>query len=79
MTKDNKPKPDDRRDNVDKIEYNIGKTIQNTELAEEMIQKTDDKKMKTDLQEKNNRREDALKGMRKEIRDEANDKKNGYR
>ncbi|MBR0599404.1 small acid-soluble spore protein Tlp [Clostridiales bacterium BAD-6] len=73
------PKPDDRRDNVDKIEYNIGKTIQNMELAEEMIAKTDDENMKQELKEKNNRREAALKGMRKEIRDEAIDKKNGYR
>ena len=25
----NKPKPDDRRDNVDKIQFNIDNTIQN--------------------------------------------------
>ena len=79
MVKYTEPKPDDRRDNVDKIEFNIGKTIQNMELAEEMIQKTDDKKMKQDLKEKNKRRDDALDGMREEIRDEAKDKKNGYR
>ena len=36
-----KNKPDDRRDNVDKIQYNITKTIQNCELADEMIAKTD--------------------------------------
>ena len=67
MTRNNKPKPDDRRDNVDKIEYNIGKTIQNMELADEMMHLTDDEKMKRQLKEKNERREDALKGMRKEI------------
>ncbi len=39
-----KNKPDDRRDNVDKIQYNITKTIQNCELADEMIAKTDDEK-----------------------------------
>ena len=49
------------------------------ELAEEMIHETDDRKMKQDLKEKNKRREDALNGMREEIRDEAKDKKNGYR
>jgi small acid-soluble spore protein (thioredoxin-like protein) len=75
----NKPKPDDRRDNVDKIQHNINKTIQNYELAEEMIDKTDDEKMKKTLEEKNERRLDALDGMRKEIRDEALDKKNGYK
>lgn len=76
--KKNGPKPDDRRDNVDRIEFNIGQTIKNMELADEVIAKTDDEKMKKDLQEKNERREDALSGMRKEIRDEALDKRNGY-
>ena len=75
----NKPKPDDRRDNVDKIQYNISKTIQNIELAEEMIAKTDDEKMKKTLEEKNERRREALESMRKEIRDEALDKRNGYK
>ncbi|RBP67334.1 small acid-soluble spore protein (thioredoxin-like protein) [Alkalibaculum bacchi] len=75
----NKPKPDDRRDNVDKIEYNIGKTLQNIERANEMIDVTDDQNMKQTLKEKNERRKEALKGMREEIRDEATDKKNGYK
>lgn len=75
MTWNDKPKPDDRSDNAEKIEFNIGKTIQNMELAEEMIHKTDDERMKRALQEKNKRREDALEGMREEIKDEANYKK----
>lgn len=75
MTRNNKPKPDDRSDNAEKIEFNIGKTIQNMELADEMIHKTDDERMKRALQEKNKRREDALAGMREEIRDEAKNKK----
>lgn len=66
-----KNKPDDRRDNVDRIQFNIDKTIQNTELAEEMIAKTDDEKMKKTLEEKNERRRDALESMRSEIKDEA--------
>lgn len=52
MANDTKPKPDDRSDNVEKIEYNIGQTIRNMELAEEMIEKTDDEKMKKELKEK---------------------------
>ncbi|MDD3169101.1 MAG: small acid-soluble spore protein Tlp [Eubacteriales bacterium] len=76
MTWNNKPKPDDRSDNAEKIEFNIGKTIQNMELAEEMIHKTDDERMKRVLQEKNKRREDALGGMREEIKDEAKYQKN---
>lgn len=78
MANDTKPKPDDRSDNVEKIEYNIGQTIRNMELAEEMIEKTDDEKMKKELKEKNKRREDALRGIREEIKDEANDRKKGY-
>jgi small acid-soluble spore protein (thioredoxin-like protein) len=72
-------KPDDRRDNVDRIQDNISSTIQNIHRAEEMISKTDDEKMKATLTEKNERRDDALNDMRSEIRDEAIDKQNGYR
>lgn len=74
-----KNKPDDRRDNVERIQKNINMTIHNIELADEMIAKTNDEKMKKDLKEKNKRRIDALDGMREEIRDEAIDRKNGYK
>jgi len=74
-----KNKPDDRRDNVEKIQKNINMTIHNIELGEEMIAKTNDEKMKNDISEKNKRRKDALDGMREEIRDEAIDRKNGYK
>ncbi|OOM72046.1 small, acid-soluble spore protein Tlp [Clostridium puniceum] len=74
-----KNKLDDRTDNVDRIQYNIDKTILNCELADEMIENTDDPKMKQTLEEKNERRESALNNMRKEIKDEAIDKKNGYK
>lgn len=73
-----KSKPDDRKDNVDRIQYNIDKTIQNCELADEMIEITDDEKTKKTLTEKNKRREEALNSMREEIKDEAADKENGY-
>lgn len=74
-----KSKPDDRRDNVERIQYNIDRTILNCELADEMIAKTDDPKMKDTLEEKNERREEALDAMRKEIRDEALDREHGYK
>lgn len=79
MAKKNKPKPDDRRDNVEKIKNHIDHTIKNMEVAEDMMRDTDNRKTKKELRQKNERRKDALKGMRKEIRDEANDRKNGYR
>lgn len=70
-----KPKPDDRSNNADRIQFNINHTIHNLEAAEEMIEKTDDWKMKKDLEEKNDRRRDALDGMRSEIKDEAKAKR----
>ncbi|NLM21804.1 MAG: small acid-soluble spore protein Tlp [Peptococcaceae bacterium] len=73
-----KHNPDDRRDNVDKIQFNINHTIRNMELAEEMIAKTDNEQTRRELKEKNKRRRQALKGMRAEIRDEALAKENDY-
>ena len=70
-----KPNPDDRRDNVKKIQRNINRTIQNMEAADEMIAKTDDQKMKQALTEKNERRRAGLDNMRSEIRDEAEHQK----
>ena len=74
----NRPKPDDRRDNVDRIQNNIDHTIANYRETEDMIKNSEDEKQRRELQAKNERRENALKGMRKEIKDEAIDKKNGY-
>ncbi|MBU3214585.1 small acid-soluble spore protein Tlp [Clostridium estertheticum] len=74
-----KNKPDDRRDNVDKIQENISNTIENFNLTQDTIEITDNDKEKKTLEQKNDRREDAIDGMRSEIRDEAIDKKNGYR
>jgi small acid-soluble spore protein (thioredoxin-like protein) len=70
-----KPKPDDRRDNVDKIQRNINNTIENIEAAEEMIALSDNEQDRENLRAKNKRREEALDSMRQEIRDEALDKK----
>lgn len=74
----NRPKPDDRRDNVDRIQNNIDHTIANYRETEDMIKNSEDDKQRRELQAKNERRENALNGMRKEIKDEAIDKKNGY-
>jgi len=72
-------KPDDRRDNVDKIQGNISNTIKNYNLTEEAIEQTEDQKNKRPLEAKNERREDAIDGMRAEIKDEAIDKSKGYK
>ncbi|HEY8889293.1 MAG TPA: small acid-soluble spore protein Tlp [Clostridium sp.] len=71
-------KPDDRRDNVDKIQGKLSNTIENCHRTKKAIEKTDDEKSKKNLEEKNDRREEAIDDMRSEIRDEAIDKRNGY-
>ncbi|MBL4931175.1 small acid-soluble spore protein Tlp [Clostridium paridis] len=72
-----KNKPDDRSNNVERIQHNISNTIRNCELADETIERTDDPHTKEVLSAKNERREEALDGMRKEIRDEAINEKIG--
>jgi small acid-soluble spore protein (thioredoxin-like protein) len=43
------------------------------------MKKVDNEKERQDLADKNLRREQSLKNMKEEIRDEATDKKNGYK
>jgi len=73
-----KHKPDDRSDNVDKLQENINNTIQNIELAEETMSAADNPQMKEDISAKNQRREEALNNMRQEIKDESQDREQGY-
>ncbi len=75
----NKPNPDDRSDNVERIQQNINHTIRNMEMAEERIEKNPDRKAKQDLEQKNERRRDALEGMRREIKDEAGEHGRGHK
>ena len=77
--KDNRPKPDDRRDNVDKIQFSIDQTIENMEQAEEDMIISDDPQQIKDLKEKNVRRQGALDNFRSEIRDEAEAKERNYK
>ncbi|MVB09968.1 Small, acid-soluble spore protein Tlp [Caprobacter fermentans] len=66
-----KAKPDDRSDNVERIQENINHTIENMRKADEMMEETPDKGTRETLREKNDRRAKALEGLRSEIRDEA--------
>lgn len=70
-----KHNPDDRSDNVERIQENINNTIENINLTEEMISKTDNREVIEQLEAKNDRRREALSGMRVEIRDEAIDRR----
>ena len=66
-----KNKPDYRSDNVDKIQTNISMTIDSIERADKMISQISDGKAKDDLYKKNTRRNQAIEGLRNEIKDEA--------
>ncbi|MBB6452805.1 small acid-soluble spore protein (thioredoxin-like protein) [Salirhabdus euzebyi] len=64
-----KPNPDNRADNVEKLQEMVHNTIENMEEAEEIAHLTSDKD-KANLQAKNERRRESIKAMRAEIKDE---------
>ncbi|WP_099158199.1 small acid-soluble spore protein Tlp [Virgibacillus ndiopensis] len=73
----NKPKPDDRSDNVEKLQDMVQDTIQNIEKAHDTIQFSSGEE-KEKIEAKNKRREEAIEGMRREIKDEANHNEQNY-
>lgn len=75
----NKPNPDDRRDNVEKIQYAIDHTISNYRETKDLINETDDPEERKKLIEKQKRRLDSLEGKRQEIREEAIARENNYK
>jgi small acid-soluble spore protein (thioredoxin-like protein) len=72
------PKPDDRSDNVEKLQDMVQNTIGNIEAAEETMVFSDGKE-RAAIQAKNARREESIAGLRSEIQDEAAARKNGYK
>ena len=67
----NKPNPDDRSDNVEKLQEMVQNTMANMEEAEETLNGNVDGTDREAVQAKNARREEAIEGMRREIVDEA--------
>ncbi|MBL4950681.1 small acid-soluble spore protein Tlp [Neobacillus sp. YIM B02564] len=72
MTYNNKPKPDDRSDNVEKLQSMIHHTIENMEAAEESLEFTDSEAQRQQIAKKNERRRQAIDSFRSEVKDEAN-------
>lgn len=62
-------KPDDRSDNVDKLQSMIHDTLENIDEAEETMEISDGLD-KEDIRAKNKRRKQAVEGFREEIKDE---------
>jgi len=69
MNNQQTPKPDDRSDNVEKLQQMIHNTIENMEEAEESM-KFASEEQKKQIQAKNERRRQSIESMRDEIKDE---------
>lgn len=69
----NKSNPDDRSDNVEKLQEMIQNTIENMEEAEESLDAQSSGRDRAGIEAKNRRREDAIEFMRTEIKDESRD------
>lgn len=68
------PKPDDRSDNVEKLQDMLQDTEQNIRESQDYLRAHGDEisvKEKQDIEEKNQRREESIDGFRAEIQDEA--------
>ncbi|WP_026671876.1 small acid-soluble spore protein Tlp [Alkalihalobacterium bogoriense] len=74
MTQNQQPKPDDRSDNVEKLQEMVQNTIENIEESEETLKYTDSEQERQNIEAKNARREDSIQAMRAEIKDEAHDR-----
>ncbi len=69
-------KPDDRSDNVEKLQEMVQNTKGNLEESEAYLNEHGDEinaAEKSQLNEKNENRRDSISGMREEIKDEARD------
>ncbi|WP_217585514.1 small acid-soluble spore protein Tlp [Lentibacillus saliphilus] len=66
------PKPDDRSDNVEKLQQMVQNTIENIEDSHDTMAHLSGNE-KQQLEAKNKRREQAIEGMRQEIKDEYHD------
>jgi small acid-soluble spore protein (thioredoxin-like protein) len=72
----NRPNPDDRSDNVEKLQEMIANTIENIEEAEGSMEFASPEERQK-IEAKNGRRREALEGMRMEVKDEARAQENG--
>ncbi|MDO7786116.1 small acid-soluble spore protein Tlp [Desulforamulus aquiferis] len=72
-------KPDDRSDNVEKLQSMVQNTIENLEEAHETMQNQSlSSEQKQNIKEKNKRREESIRGMRNEIKDEYADQHSSH-
>ncbi|GGF10268.1 small, acid-soluble spore protein Tlp [Halobacillus andaensis] len=65
-----KPNPDNREDNVERLQEAVQNTIENIEASHETMSMANEKD-KAQIERKNKKREESLEAMRQEISDEA--------
>jgi small acid-soluble spore protein (thioredoxin-like protein) len=66
-------KPDNRADNAEKLQSAVQNTLENMEEAQEYLSEHADEISnieKSDIEQKNARRRESIKGMKNEIQDE---------
>ncbi|MFY0758692.1 small acid-soluble spore protein Tlp [Metabacillus dongyingensis] len=73
-----KSNPDDRSDNVEKLQDMVQNTIENIEKAQETAEFSSGEE-RARIEAKNHRREESLESFRSEISDEASARENGYK
>jgi small acid-soluble spore protein (thioredoxin-like protein) len=71
-------KPDDRSDNVEKLQDMVQNTIENIEESQETMSFASGEERQR-IEDKNKRRQESIEAMRSEIKDEASDRENGYK
>ena len=69
MTYNNKPNPDDRSDNVEKLQEMIANTDDNIRKAEATMENLSEDN-RAQVEAKNERRRESIEAMRSEIHDE---------
>ncbi|ALS27936.1 small acid-soluble spore protein Tlp [Paenibacillus cisolokensis] len=70
------PKPDNREDNVERLQQAVQNTEENLHEAEDYLNEFADEissEERDAIQAKNERRKNSMQSMKNEIRDEAND------
>ncbi|MFA9559594.1 small acid-soluble spore protein Tlp [Evansella sp. AB-rgal1] len=71
-------KPDNRKNNVERLQKMVENTKENMEAAEETMHNHDlSAEDKQDIQEKNHRRQESIESFKAEIVDEKQDRENG--
>lgn len=71
----NRPKPDDRSDNVEKLQEMVVNTIENMEEAESTMEFASEEE-RANIKAKNERRRDSIDAFRSEIKDEYRNQRN---